>query len=82
MQTLNFPISSIFDSSDVMRGNMIWKLALIPLKLAVYSNSKFLVMTWLSLYGAIEGIARVPKKRLNAIKSLLDYAVTVLQRGL
>jgi len=45
-------------------GNDLKKLTLLPLKLIVYSNSKFLIITYLSFYGFIHGIAHVPKKRL------------------
>jgi hypothetical protein len=52
------------------------------LRLAVFTDSSFLVMTLLSLYGLIRGIVRVPRKRVSAIKSLLRYGVNVIQRAL
>jgi hypothetical protein len=41
-----------------------------------------LTMTFLSLYGFVEGIAKVPTKRASAAKSLLHYGVSVLHHGL
>jgi len=58
------------------------KFPLFVLKLAVYSKSSVLTMTFLSLYGLIHGIAHVPINRLVAVKSLLQYGVEVLQKGL
>ena len=52
------------------------------LKLAVFSDSSFLTMTMLSLYGFICGVAHVPKKRTSAAKSLLHYGVSVIQKKL
>ncbi|MCW4011140.1 MAG: hypothetical protein NWF05_11065 [Candidatus Bathyarchaeota archaeon] len=51
------------------------------LMLVVYSNSKFLTMTFLSLYGAVYGMARA-SNRINAMTSLLHYGSEVLQHGL
>ena len=62
--------------------NWLSKITLIPLKLVVYSNSKLLILTYLSLYGFIHGVAHVPRNRLNALKSLLHYALAVIQHGL
>ena len=39
-------------------------------------------MTFLSLYGLIQGVARVPGSGVSAVKSLLRYGVDVLQHGL
>jgi len=58
------------------------KVTLIPLELMVYSNSKLLILTYLSLYGFIHGVAHIPRNRLSAVKSLLHYAVAVIQHGL
>jgi hypothetical protein len=58
------------------------KLFLFFLRLAVYSKSSFLTMTALSLYGLIQGVACVPRKRASALKSLLRYGVSVIQHGL
>lgn len=58
------------------------KLSLLMLRLAVYSKSRFLIMTFLSLYGLIHGVASVPKNRLSAVKSLLHYGADILQHGL
>jgi disulfide bond formation protein DsbB len=52
------------------------------LKLTIYSNSKVLVMTFLSLYGSIQGIAHAPRSGMSAVKSLLQYGVEVFQHGL
>lgn len=62
--------------------NAFSKVFLAVLKLAVYSNSAFLTMTLLSLYGLINGVAYVPRKRLSAVKSILHYGVNVLHHGL
>lgn len=51
-------------------------------KLMVYSGSKVLALTFLSLYGLILGLARVSGSRASAVKSLLFYGVEVLQHGL
>ena len=56
------------------------KIFLFLLRLAVYSDSSFLIMTFLSLYGLVRGVACVPRKRLSAVKSLLRYGVTVVER--
>ncbi len=58
------------------------KLPLLILRLLVYSNSMQLTMAFVSSYGLIEGIAKVPRKRLSSVKSLLRYGVSVLQHGL
>ncbi len=58
------------------------KLSLFVLMLVVYSKSRFLTMTFLSLYGLIHGVACVPGSRVSAVKSLLRYGVEVLQHGL
>jgi len=63
-------------------GNWLSKLSLVPLKLMVYSNSKLLILAYLSLYGFIHGIAHIPRNRLRAAKSLLNYALAVIQHGL
>ena len=57
------------------------KVFLFVLMLAVYSNSLFLTMTLLSLYGLIHGVACVPGSRVSAVKSLLRYGVDVFQQG-
>jgi hypothetical protein len=57
-------------------------LFLLILRLIVYSNSSFLAMTALSLYGLIRGVTCVPRKRASAVKSLMRYGVRVLQNGL
>ncbi len=48
----------------------------------VYSRSSFLAKTVLSLYGLIHGVTIVRKKRLSAVKSLINYGVTVIQKKL
>ena len=58
------------------------KVPLFILRLVVYSNSSLLAMTFLSLYGLIHGVARVPKKRVSGMKSLIHYGAEVLQHGL
>jgi len=58
------------------------KLPLLILWLLIYSRSSVLTMSFLSLYGLIQGVARVPRKRVNAVKSLLHYGVEVLEHGL
>ena len=58
------------------------RLSLFVLMLVVYSKSRFLTMTFLSLYGLIHGVACVPGSRVSAVKSLLRYGVDVLQHGL
>jgi hypothetical protein len=63
-------------------NSLFSKLSLFVLKLAVYSNSSVLTITFLSLYGLVQGVARVPINRLSAVKSLLHYGVEVLQKGL
>ena len=77
----------MFARSGMMRflmkvSNGVSKLALFVLMLAVYSKSRFLTMTFLSLYGLIHGVACVPGSRVSAVKSLLHYGVDVLQHGL
>jgi recombinational DNA repair protein (RecF pathway) len=62
--------------------SLISKLPLFVLKLAVYSKSSVLTMMLLSLFGLIHGVARVPKNRASAVKSLLKYGVEVFQHGL
>lgn len=62
--------------------NVFSKVFLVVLRLAVYSNSSFLPMVLLSLYGLVNGIAYVPRKRVSAVKSLLHYGVNVLHNGL
>ena len=64
------------------RNSAFLVLPLFILRLLVYSNSMTLTMTFLSLYGYIEGIAKVPRKRVSAVKSLLHYGASVLQHGL
>ncbi len=58
------------------------KLPLFVLMLAVYSESSVLPMIFLSVYGLIHGVAHVPRNRIRAVKSLLDYSVKVVQHGL
>jgi len=58
------------------------RLSLFVLRLVVYSKSRFLIMTFLALYGLIHGAARVPESSVNAVKSLLHYGVDVLRHGL
>lgn len=58
------------------------KLPLLILWLLIYSKSSVLTMSFLSLYGLIQGVARVPRNRVNAVKSLLHYGVEVLEHGL
>ena len=58
------------------------KVPLFILRLVVYSNSSLLAMTFLSLYGLIHGVARVPKKRVSGMKSLIHYGAEVFQHGL
>jgi hypothetical protein len=58
------------------------RLFFFVLMLVVYSNSKFLAMTFLSLYGAVYGMARASRNRINALTSLLHYGSEVLQHGL
>ena len=58
------------------------KMFLFILRLAVFTDSSFLIMTLLSLYGFIRGVACVPKKRASAMKSLLRYGVDVIQHRL
>jgi hypothetical protein len=58
------------------------ELPLFVLRILVYSKSSLITMLFLSLYGLVEGIARVPKNRIGAVKTLLNYGVDVLQRGL
>jgi hypothetical protein len=78
--------SKILNSHDCpelfMANGWLLKPYLFILKLLVYSQSSFLTVVFLSLYGLVLGVACVPRKRLSAIKSLLHYGVDVLQRGL
>ena len=64
------------DSDDALS-----KMFLFILRPAVYTDSAFLTMTLLSVYGLIHGVACVPKKRVSALRSLLRYGAVVLQRG-
>ena len=50
--------------------------------LVVHSKSRFLTMTFLSVYGLVHGVACVPGSRISAVKSLLRYGVDVFQHGL
>jgi hypothetical protein len=63
-------------------NNGALELPLFVLKILVYSKSSLITMIFLSLYGLTHGVARVPRNRLSAVKSLLHYGVDVLQRGL
>lgn len=63
-------------------NNGALELPLFALKILVYSKSPLMTMIFLSLYGLTHGIARVPRNRISAVKSLLHYSVDVLQRGL
>jgi len=63
-------------------SSWVSRLSLFVLMLVVYSKSRFLIMTFLSLYGLIHGVACVPGSRVSAVKSLLRYGVDVLQQGL
>jgi len=63
-------------------SSWVSRLSLFVLMLVVYSKSRFLIMTFLSLYGLIHGVACVPGSRVSAVKSLLHYGVEVLQHGL
>ena len=63
-------------------GSRILKVPLFVLRLLVYSRSSVLTMAFLSIYGLIHGVARVPINRINAMKSLLNYGVEVFQHGL
>jgi hypothetical protein len=65
-----------------LMNNGALELPLFVLRIVVYSNSSLLTMIFLSLYGLIHGVARVPTNRLMAVKSLIHYGVDVLQRGL
>ena len=69
-------------SFSQVTGGGVSKLSLFMLRLVVYSKSRFLIMTFLSLYGLIHGVACVPKNRLSAVKSLLRYGADVFQHGL
>jgi len=57
------------------------RLFLFILRLTVYSNSSFLTMSLLSLYGLIHGGACVPRKRASAVRSLMRYGVSVFQHA-
>jgi hypothetical protein len=69
-------------SEPKQRNSALIILPLFVLRLLVYSNSLTLTMTFLSLYGYVEGIAKVPRKRVSTIKSLLSYGASVLEHGL
>jgi hypothetical protein len=68
--------------SQNSQNSISLKLPLFILRLVVYSNSMQLTMAFVSLYGLIEGIVKVPRKRLSSVKSLLRYGASVLQHGL
>jgi len=55
---------------------------LFVLRPVVYTGSSFLAKTFLSLYGLINSVTIVRKKRLSAVKSLINYGVTVIQKKL
>lgn len=57
------------------------KLTIFALMIVVHSNSRFLIMTFLSIYGLIHGVASVPASKGSAVKSLLRYGVVVLKNG-
>ncbi len=57
-------------------------LFLFVLRPVVYSGSSFLAKVLLSLYGLTQSITVVQRKRLSAVKSLLNYGVTVIQKKL
>jgi hypothetical protein len=61
---------------------MLMALFLFVLRPIVYSGSSFLAKVALSLYGFVESVAIVPRKRLSSVKSLLNYGVTVIQKKL
>lgn len=63
-------------------NNGTLELPLFVLRILVYSKSSLITMIFLSLYGLTQGVARVPRNRISAVKSLLHYSVDVLQRGL
>ncbi len=63
-------------------NNRALELPLLVLRILVYSKSSLMTMIFLSLYGLNQGVARVPRNRISAVKSLLHYGVDVLQRGL
>jgi hypothetical protein len=63
-------------------SNVFSGLFLSALMLLVYSKSSFLIMTFLSLYGLVHGVAFVPRNRVSGFKSLLRYGFTVLHIGL
>ena len=63
-------------------SNGALEMPLFILRILVYSKSSFMTMIFLSSYGLIQGVTRVPKNRISAVKSLLHYGIDVLQRGL
>lgn len=63
-------------------NNGALELPLFVLRVLVYSKSSLITMIFLSLFGLIQGVARVPRNRMSAVKSLLSYGVDVFQRGL
>ena len=67
-------------SSQQESDDALSKIFLFFLRFAVYSDSSFLIMTLLSLYGFIRGVACVPRKRLSAARSLLRYGVNVVEK--
>jgi hypothetical protein len=79
-------LSKILNSHDCpelfMANGWLLKPYLAVLNLLVYSRSSALVVTFLSLYGFVLGVASVPRKRAAAAKSLMHYGVDVLQHGL
>ncbi len=79
---INKPSRSGIMSLPQTTGSRILKVPLFVLRLLVYSRSSVLTMAFLSIYGLIHGVARVPKNRINAMKSLLKYGVEVFQHGL
>jgi hypothetical protein len=63
-------------------NNGTLELLLFVLRILVYSKSSLITMVFLSMYGLIHGVARVPRNRISAVKSLIHYGADVLQRGL
>ncbi len=63
-------------------GDWFLGLFLFVLRPVVYSGSSFLAKVILSLYGLIHSVTIIPRKRLSAVKSLLNYGVTVIQKKL
>jgi hypothetical protein len=64
-----------------MSRDWFLELFLFVFRPVVYSRSSFLAKVVLSLYGFIQGVATVPRKRVSAVKSLLPYGVVVIQKG-